>query len=132
VRRSRSGESMTSTDAPGSFAPFRVAAFRALWLAGIVSNIGAWMQTVGAQYVDPDAADMVVEAFTVGSWQEYLNQQADRITEYDREVLDTARAFSSTPLRTERLVAAPLRTRPVRRGADTPARPRRRPGAETR
>lgn len=33
------------------FAPFRVGIFRALWLAVLVSNIGSWMQTVGAQWL---------------------------------------------------------------------------------
>lgn len=49
---------MTSTanpphesDAPiGVFAPFAVPIFRALWIAALVSNIGSWMQTVGAQW----------------------------------------------------------------------------------
>jgi MFS family permease len=31
-------------------APFTVPIFRALWIAALVSNIGSWMQTVGAQW----------------------------------------------------------------------------------
>lgn len=43
---------MASSASPhNSFSSLRVPAFRALWLAGIVSNIGAWMQTVGAQWL---------------------------------------------------------------------------------
>lgn len=34
----------------GALAPLRVGVFRAIWLASIVSNIGGWMQTVGAQW----------------------------------------------------------------------------------
>lgn len=34
----------------GAFTPLASRAFRALWLATIVSNIGTWMQTVGAQW----------------------------------------------------------------------------------
>jgi MFS family permease len=33
------------------FAPLRVGAFRTLWLAQFTSNIGGWMQTVGAQWL---------------------------------------------------------------------------------
>jgi MFS family permease len=66
-------------------------------------------------YVDPQSPELVVEAFTVGSWQEYLNQQTDRLTEYDQRVLDGARAFSTTPPRTEWLLAAPHKTRHIRR-----------------
>ena len=36
---------------PGGFAPLRHATFRALWLAQFASNIGGWMQTVGAQWL---------------------------------------------------------------------------------
>lgn len=35
----------------GGFAPLRHRDFRALWLAQFVSNIGGWMQTVGAQWL---------------------------------------------------------------------------------
>ncbi|MGX5679819.1 MFS transporter [Schumannella luteola] len=42
------------SDAPaapvGALAPLKVGIFRAIWLASIVSNIGGWMQTVGAQW----------------------------------------------------------------------------------
>lgn len=34
-----------------NWAPLRGGVFRALWLAVLVSNIGAWMQTVGAQWL---------------------------------------------------------------------------------
>jgi len=39
-------------DSAGSaWAPFTVQVFRALWLAQFASNVGSWMQTVGAQWV---------------------------------------------------------------------------------
>ena len=41
----------TSEKAGSTWAPLRVGIFRALWLASLVSNIGAWMQTVGAQWL---------------------------------------------------------------------------------
>jgi MFS family permease len=36
---------------PGGFAPLRHATFRRLWLAQFTSNVGGWMQTVGAQWL---------------------------------------------------------------------------------
>jgi MFS family permease len=36
---------------PGGFAPLRHATFRTLWLAQFTSNVGGWMQTVGAQWL---------------------------------------------------------------------------------
>ncbi|MFG6401128.1 MFS transporter [Microbacterium sp. P04] len=45
-----------------SLAPFAVPAFRMLWIAGLVSNIGSWMQSVGAQWflVEADASPVIV------------------------------------------------------------------------
>jgi MFS family permease len=38
--------------APGSaWAPFRHRLFAAMWTAQFISNIGGWMQTVGAQWL---------------------------------------------------------------------------------
>ena len=42
--------SATATPGGGALAPLRVKLFRALWLASLVSSIGGWMQTVGAQW----------------------------------------------------------------------------------
>ena len=45
-----------------AWAPLRVSAFRALWIAQLFSLIGTWMQTVGAQWLlvdEPDAATLV-------------------------------------------------------------------------
>jgi hypothetical protein len=40
-----------ATRAPGPLAPLSVTIFRWLWIADVVSNIGGWMQTSGAQWV---------------------------------------------------------------------------------
>ncbi len=41
----------TSSRTVSTWAPLRIGIFRALWLAVLVSNIGTWMQTVGAQWL---------------------------------------------------------------------------------
>ena len=45
-----------------ALAPLKLAAFRALWIAALVSNIGSWMQTVGAQWflVESDASPVLI------------------------------------------------------------------------
>lgn len=46
----------------GAWVPLRLPAFRALWLAVVFSNVGTWMQTVGAQWLlvdQPNAATLV-------------------------------------------------------------------------
>ena len=53
---------MTSAEAVSTWAPLRSPVFRALWIAQLVSNLGTWMQTVGAQWMlvgDPRAAVLV-------------------------------------------------------------------------
>lgn len=42
---------MTEASWTSTWAPLRIAAFRAMWIAVLVSNIGTWMQTVGAQWL---------------------------------------------------------------------------------
>lgn len=53
---------MTPASATGPLAPLGVTIFRWLWLAGLVSNIGGWMQTVGAQWflVEQQASPAIV------------------------------------------------------------------------
>ncbi|PRC48053.1 MFS transporter, partial [Mycobacterium sp. ITM-2017-0098] len=54
--------STTSTRPVSTWAPLRSPVFRALWIAQFVSNLGTWMQTVGAQWMlvgDPRAAVLV-------------------------------------------------------------------------
>ncbi|MCS5732785.1 MFS transporter [Herbiconiux daphne] len=62
-------------------------------------------------YTDRDDPAVLVEAFVVGSWQEHLDQHADRITQYDDELLEAAKAFSTTPPSVQHLLAAPHKTR---------------------
>ena len=45
---------MSATDAGGAWAPLRRQPFRALWIAQFVSNVGTWMQSVGAVWVMVD------------------------------------------------------------------------------
>jgi MFS family permease len=47
---------MAAADAPSSLAPLRRGAFRALFIAQFISNIGTWMQSVGAQWFLVDRA----------------------------------------------------------------------------
>jgi MFS family permease len=52
----------TSTASTSTWAPLRSPVYRALWIAQLVSNLGTWMQTVGAQWMlvgDPRAAVLV-------------------------------------------------------------------------
>jgi MFS family permease len=63
--------SVTTADtaAPSAWAPLRNVVFRSLWLAVLASNIGTWMQTVGAQWLlvdEPNAATLVALVQTAG------------------------------------------------------------------
>ncbi|GLK99271.1 MFS transporter [Dactylosporangium matsuzakiense] len=51
-----------SGPASSAWAPLRAPTFRALWIAMLISNIGTWMQTVGAQWllVSIPGADILV------------------------------------------------------------------------
>lgn len=52
----------TAPSTESAWAPLRVTVFRNLWLALLVSNIGTWMQTVGAQWLlvdEPNAGTLV-------------------------------------------------------------------------
>src|SRR5579864_2023217 len=51
IRMDHGGMTSTSEKTVSTWAPLRVGIFRALWLAVLVSNIGTWMQTVGAQWL---------------------------------------------------------------------------------
>ena len=51
-----------SGSASSTWAPLRIGLFRTLWIAALVSNVGTWMQTVGAQWLvvhDAHAAILV-------------------------------------------------------------------------
>ncbi|WP_197382976.1 MFS transporter [Mycolicibacterium mengxianglii] len=52
----------TSTPSTSTWAPLASPVYRSLWIAQFVSNLGTWMQTVGAQWMlvdDPRAAVLV-------------------------------------------------------------------------
>src|SRR3954447_21441470 len=52
----------TENPAPSIWLPLRNRIFRALWLAVLGSQLGTWMQTVGAQWLlvdEPNAATLV-------------------------------------------------------------------------
>ena len=55
--------------APSAWAPLRIAAFRSLWLALLASNIGTWMQTVGAQWllIEQSGTDTLVAVVQTAS-----------------------------------------------------------------
>ena len=55
--------------APSAWAPLRIAAYRSLWLALLASNIGTWMQTVGAQWllVEQSGTDTLVAVVQTAS-----------------------------------------------------------------
>ncbi|MEV6632629.1 MFS transporter [Actinoplanes sp. NPDC051470] len=57
------------TATPSAWAPLRVVAFRSLWLALLASNIGTWMQTVGAQWllVEQSGSDTLVAVVQTAS-----------------------------------------------------------------
>jgi MFS family permease len=51
-----------SGSASSAWAPLRIGLFRTLWIAVLISNVGSWMQTVGAQWLvvhGPHAALLV-------------------------------------------------------------------------
>ena len=63
-------EASTARPAPASaWAPLRIVAFRSLWLALLASNIGTWMQTVGAQWllVEQSGTDTLVAVVQTAS-----------------------------------------------------------------
>src|SRR5437588_7031614 len=65
----------TSEKAGSAWAPLRVGIFRALWMAALVSNIGTWMQTVGAQWLlvhQPHASFLVALVQTADTLPDLL------------------------------------------------------------
>ena len=62
---SGTGQAVAST----AWEPLRIAAFRSLWLALLASNIGTWMQTVGAQWllVEQSGTDTLVAVVQTAS-----------------------------------------------------------------
>ena len=55
-------EAVDTKRPPSTWEPLRIALFRWLWIGSLISNIGIWMQTVGAQWLlvhEPNAATLV-------------------------------------------------------------------------
>src|SRR5882757_4274977 len=46
-----SGQESAATIPPSAWSPLRHALFRSMWIATIVSNVGTWMQDVGAGWL---------------------------------------------------------------------------------
>src|SRR6476646_2801200 len=68
----QSGANVSSTS---TWAPLRNGVFRALWIAVLASNIGVWMQTVGAQWLlvdQPNAALLVALVQTADTLPDLL------------------------------------------------------------
>lgn len=61
--------SSTTVAAPSAWAPLHIATYRSLWLALLASNIGTWMQTVGAQWllVEHSGTDTLVAVVQTAS-----------------------------------------------------------------
>lgn len=66
-------------------------------------------------YADAGDADLVVEAFTVGSWREHVSQHEGRVTEFDGELISRAWAMSATTPVATHLLALPHAGRPPNR-----------------
>ena len=56
-------------------------------------------------YDDRERPGFLVEAYTVGSWQEHLSQHHTRTTGYDTEVSDNARKLTSSEPVVEHLIS---------------------------
>src|SRR6476620_3431846 len=57
---SLSVQSNAKAPTPSTWAPLGNSVFRALWIAVLASNIGVWMQTVGAQWLLVDQANAAI------------------------------------------------------------------------
>ncbi|MFE1665725.1 MFS transporter [Microbacterium sp. P02] len=61
-------------------------------------------------YSDADDADVIVEAYSVGSWREHVSQHEGRTTEFDGALISRARAMSAVvPTATHLLAIQPTR-----------------------
>jgi MFS family permease len=49
-----------SGSASSTWAPLRIGLFRTLWIAALVSNLGEWMQIVGAQWLLVHGSDAAI------------------------------------------------------------------------
>src|SRR3954470_12793734 len=78
-----------AADAASAWAPLRLyPIFRALWIAQFASNVGTWMQTVGAQWLLVDNSPLLVSlvqtaaslpivllALPAGAWADLVNRR---------------------------------------------------------
>jgi len=66
--RSPTPEAARATGPASAWAPFRLyPIFRALWIAQFASNVGTWMQTVGAQWLLIDRSPLLVSLVQTAS-----------------------------------------------------------------
>jgi MFS family permease len=62
-----SGDRKAGSGAASAWAPLAFAMFRALWIAQFASNVGTWMQTVGAQWLLIDSSPLLVSLVQTAS-----------------------------------------------------------------
>ena len=83
---------------------------RAQFLA-LTKNLERSRRRTGARtwriYSPRENPAVLIEAFTVGSWREHLEQHETRSTGYDHEVVTAARALATGEPTTEHLIAVP-------------------------
>ena len=73
---------------PSTWAPLASNMFRALWIAQFASNVGTWMQTVGAQWLLIDTSPLLVSlvqaasslpivvlALPAGAWADMIDRK---------------------------------------------------------
>jgi hypothetical protein len=112
---------------PCSSSPLRIGLFRTRWIAVLVSNLGEWMQTVGAQWLlvhDAHAAILVflvqtadalpAVLFGVASWEEHLRQHRERQTSTDPQYRDDAAASPDPEPQTDHYRAIAVATSSVK------------------
>ncbi|MBO1741318.1 MFS transporter [Leifsonia sp. TF02-11] len=89
---------------------YAVAAERRDEFAQRMDAVGRSRRRTGARdwrlYTDREDPAVLVEAFQVGSWSEHLSQHEERMTEYDRQLLDRARALADGEPVVEHLLEA--------------------------
>ena len=105
-----------SGSATSAWAPLRIGVFRALWIAALFSNMGDWMQTVGAQWLlvhgshaavlvplvqTADALPAVLFALVGGVLADIFDRVKLLIA-----ILDDAAALSDPPPQTDHYLAA--------------------------
>jgi MFS family permease len=83
------GPAPRAADAASAWAPLRLfPIFRALWIAQFASNVGTWMQTVGAQWLLVDGSPLLVSlvqtastlpivmlALPAGAWADLMDRR---------------------------------------------------------